>query len=238
MSIETALLVEQAYARLAACGEDEARVPATAHLILAIYGDFYRHLCEYPHLAQRAFETMVPHASIRISQERLGLYSRYIAQHGPRIRAAFSALATDLSVWDAVDRLYLAMIVDRYDADIAFSFAHSMRRNIGQGLWKPVAYSFPPPSKLRAYSMASVHRRLRVRERIDTELLCTALQTANFSVPFRDLQGDAEKILARVEQALGDMPEPVTVVALDVIDAGFFRDRSAFIVGRWLLANH
>jgi isocitrate dehydrogenase kinase/phosphatase len=238
MSLETALLVEQAYGRLAACVDDEARVPATAHLILAIYGDFYRHLCEYPHLAQRAFETMDPHASIRISQERLGLYSRYIAQHGPRIRAAFSALATDLSVWDAVDRLYLAMIVDRYDADIAFSFAHSMRRNIGQGLWKPVAYSFPPPSKLRAYSMASVHRRLRVRERIDTELLCTALQTANFSVPFRDLQGDAEKILARVEQALGDMPEPVTVVALDVIDAGFFRDRSAFIVGRWLLANH
>jgi isocitrate dehydrogenase kinase/phosphatase len=238
MSLETALLVEQAYGRLAACVDDEARVPATAHLILAIYGDFYRHLCEYPHLAQRAFETMDPHASIRISQERLGLYSRYIAQHGPRIRAAFSALATDLSVWDAVDRLYLAMIVDRYDADIAFSFAHSMRRNIGQGLWKPVAYSFPPPSKLRAYSMASVHRRLRVRERIDTELLCTALQTANFSVPFRDLQGDAEKILAKVERALGDMPEPVTVVALDVIDAGFFRDRSAFIVGRWLLANH
>ena len=65
MSIDTALLVEQAYARLAACVADGARVPATAQLILAIYGDFYRHLCEYPHLAQRAFETMDPHASIR-----------------------------------------------------------------------------------------------------------------------------------------------------------------------------
>jgi isocitrate dehydrogenase kinase/phosphatase len=237
MSSETALLVEQAYTRLAACVEDDDRVPATAQLILAIYVDFYRHLCEYPHFAQRAFETMDPHASIRISQERLGLYSRYIAEHGPKICAAFPALATDLSVWDALDRLFMAMIVDRYDADIAFSFAHSIRRNIGQGLWRPVAYSFPPPSKLRAYSMASVHRRLRVRERIDTELLCTALQTANFSVPFRDLQGDAEKILDRVESLLGEMPDAVPAVALDVIDAGFFRDRSAFIVGRWVLAN-
>ena len=238
MSIATAILVEQAYARLAGCVDDDARVQAAAQLILAVYGDFYHHLCEYPHLAQRAFETMDPHASIGISQERLGLYSRYIAEHGPRICAAFPALATDLGVWDALDRLFMAMIVDRYDADIAFSFAHSIRRNIGQGLWRPVAYSFPPPSKLRAYSMASVHRRLRVRERIDTELLCTALQTANFSVPFKDLQGDAEKILARVERLLGDMPNPVTAVALDVIDAGFFRDRSAFIVGRWVLANH
>jgi isocitrate dehydrogenase kinase/phosphatase len=237
MPIETAFLVEEAYARLAACVSDGARVQAASQLVLAVYGDFYRHLCEYPHLAQRAFETMDPHASIRISQERLGLYSHYIAEHGPRICAAFPALATDLGVWDALDRLFMAMIVDRYDADIAFSFAHSIRRNIGQGLWQPVAYSFPPPSKLRAYSMASVHRRLRVRERIETELLCTALQTANFSVPFRDLQGDAEKIQERVESALGAAPDSAPAVALDVIDAGFFRDRSAFIVGRWVLAN-
>jgi len=209
----------------------------TAALILTIYDDFYRQLCEYPHLAQRAFETMDPHASIRISQERLGLYSRYIAEHGPRILAAFPALAADLGVWDALDRLFMAMIVDRYDADIAFSFAHSIRRNIGRGLWRPVAYSFPPPSKLRAYSMASVHRRLPVLGRIDAELVSTALRIPNFSVPFRDLQGDAEKIRARVEHLLRDASNGSPALALDVIEAGFFRDRSAFIVGRWVLSG-
>ena len=237
MSIETESLVQEAYVRLAGCTDDAARAGVAARLILTIYDDFYSRLCEYPHLAQRAFEDMDPHASIRISRERLNLYSRYIAEHGPKILATLPALATDLAVWDALDRLFTAMIVDRYDADIAFSFAHSIRRNIGRGLWRPVAYSFPPPSKLRAYSMASVHRRLRVRGRIDTELLCTALQTPNFSVPFRDLQGDAQKILKRVEQVLCAAPNAAPVVALDVIDAGFFRDRSAFIVGRWLLAD-
>jgi isocitrate dehydrogenase kinase/phosphatase len=230
-------MVEEAYAQLAGCADPAARVGKTARLILTIYDDFYRQLCEYPHRAQRAFETMDPHASIRISQERLGLYSRYIAEHGPRIHAAFPALASDSSVWDALDRLFMAMIVDRYDADIAFSFVHSIRRNIGHGLWKPVAYSFPPPSKLRAYSMASVHRRLPVRGRIDTELLCAALRMPHFSVPFRDLQGDAEKILARVEQLLYGTPDAPPPFALDVIEAGFFRDRSAFIVGRWLLTG-
>jgi len=237
MSIETELPVEAGYTRLTACADRDSRIRATAALILTIYDDFYSQLCEYPHRAQRAFETMDPHASIRISQERLGLYSRYIAEHGPRILSAFPALAADPAVWDALDRLFMAMIVDRYDADIAFSFAHSIRRNIGRGLWRPVAYSFPPPSKLRAYSMASVHRRLRVTDRIDSELISTALRAPNFSVPFRDLPGDAEKIRERVEYLLRDAAQGSPALALDVVEAGFFRDRSAFIVGRWLLAN-
>jgi isocitrate dehydrogenase kinase/phosphatase len=237
VSVETELAVEEAYSRLAACTDRAARIGKTARLILTIYDDFYSQLCEYPHRAQRAFETMDPHASIRISRERLGLYSRYIAEHGPRILAAFPSLAADSGVWEALDRLFTAMIVDRYDADIAFSFAHSIRRNIGRGLWRPVAYSFPPPSKLRAYSMASVHRRLRVHGRVDTALLGTALRTPNFSVPFRDLQADAQKILERVEPLLDGSPNAASALALDVIDAGFFRDRSAFIVGRWILAD-
>jgi isocitrate dehydrogenase kinase/phosphatase len=236
MSIETELPVEAGYTRLTACADRDSRIRATAALILTIYDDFYSQLCEYPHRAQRAFETMDPHASIRISQERLGLYSRYIAEHGPRILAAFPALGADPAVWDALDRLFMAMIVDRYDADIAFSFAHSIRRNIGRGLWRPVAYSFPPPSKLRAYSMASVHRRLRVTGRIDTEIISTALRAPNFSVPFRDLPGDAYKIRERVENLLSAAPGS-PALALDVVEAGFFRDRSAFIVGRWVLAD-
>jgi isocitrate dehydrogenase kinase/phosphatase len=237
MSSETEASVKQAYSRLAGHIETSARISAAAQLILAIYDDFYRQLCEYPHRAQRAFEAMDPHSSIRISKERLGLYSRYIAEHGPKILAAFPALGADAAAWDALDRLFMAMIVDRYDADIAFSFAHSIRRNIGQGLWRPVAYSFPPPSKLRADSMASVHRRLRVNGRIDVELLCAALQVPNFAVPFKDLQGDARKILDRVGRVLGRSPNAVPALALEVIEAGFFRDRSAFVVGRWLLAD-
>ena len=205
---------------------------------MAIYDDFYRQLCEYPHRAQRAFEAMDPHASIRISKERLGLYSRYIAEHGPKILAAFPALGTDTSVWDALDRLFMAMIVDRYDADIAFSFAHSIRRNIGQGLWRR---RWPIPFRLPA-SCAQIrwHRCIGgcgCSGRIDVELLCAALQVPNFAVPFKDLRGDARKILDRVERVLGDPPDAVPALALDVIEAGFFRDRSAFVVGRWLLAD-
>jgi hypothetical protein len=163
--------VEAAYARLSACSAEEEGIAASAQLILAIFDDFYRELCEYPYRAKRAFELMDPHASIRISKERLGLYSRYIAEHGPRMLAAYPALAANAVLWEAIDRRLVAMIVDRYEADTAFSFAHSLRRNIGHGIWRPVAYSFPPPSKRRVDSMAHVHVRLPVQGRVDGELI-------------------------------------------------------------------
>ncbi|MEA3174202.1 MAG: isocitrate dehydrogenase kinase/phosphatase [Gammaproteobacteria bacterium] len=228
--------VEAAYSRLKLASVAD-RVAAAAQLILAIFDDFYSQLCEYPFRAKRAFETMDPRASVSISMERLGLYSRYIAEHGPRLRACFPALGTDAAVWDPLDRLFIAMIVDRYEADIAFSFAHSLRRNIGQGLWRPVAYSFPPPSKLRALSMASVHRRLPVAGAIGREIIVSALQVPGFSVPFRNLAGDAQKILERTEQILYIEAGSPVPIALDVVEAGFFRDRSAFVVGRWVFAD-
>jgi isocitrate dehydrogenase kinase/phosphatase len=237
ISEESKSAVELAYARLAAVHGDADRVMAAAALILTIFDDFYARFCEYSNRAKRAFESSDPHSSINISKERLGLYTRYIAEHGPRIGACFPALSAESVLWDELDRLFVAMIVDRYEADIAFSFAHSVRRNINHGLWKPVAYSFPPPSELRAQSMSSVHRRLPVQGRIDDALLSTALQVPNFSVPFRDLKGDVQRIRQRVEHLLSSRPGAAVPAALDVIEAGFFRDRSAFVVGRWVFAD-
>src|ERR1700677_369564 len=228
--------IERGYIRLLACCDDGTRVRAAAALILTVFDDFYSLLCEYPYRAKRAFELRDPHASVQISRERLGLYSRYIAEHGPRLVGAFPALASESSLWEPIDRLFVAMIVDRYEADTAFSFAHSLRRNICQEVWRPVAYSFPPPSKLRAFSMASVHRRLAVRGRVDAALITSFLSIPEFSVPWRSLDSDAQRIVEQVTPLLYET-QAAPPVALDVIEAGFFRDRRAFVVGRWVRAD-
>jgi isocitrate dehydrogenase kinase/phosphatase len=231
-------VLTKAYARLAACGNEDARVAATADLILAIFDQFYRQLCEYPYRAKRAFEAMDPHTSIRISRERLGLYSQYIAEHGPRILKAFPELSDNQRCWEKLDRVFVSMIAERYEADIAFIFAHSLRRNIDHGIWRPVAYSFPPPSKRRIDSMSAVHRRLPIQGRIDAVLLTSALKIPDFAVPFRDLPGDVERIRLRVEKLLYSADTGSALpMALDVVEAGFFRDRTAFVVARWVLTD-
>lgn len=239
--------VEDGYARLRACTGDADRVDAAARLILAVFDDFYRRICEYPYLAKSAFERMDAHAAIRVSRERLALYSREIALHGPRLLATYPALAKGAALWGRIDARFVEMIADRYEADIAFSFAHSMRRNICHEQWRPVAYSFPPPSKRRALSTASVFRRLPAAARIDAALVAEALKAPGFSVPWRDLAGDVGRILGRLAEIFEGGPDAAALgpaagpagqpVWLDVVQAGFFRDRTAFLVARWVMPN-
>ena len=54
-----------------------------------------------------------------------------------------------------------------------------------------------------------------------------------FSVPWRSLHGDAQRIVDQLETLLYDGAASPPV-ALDVVEAGFFRDRRAFVVGRWV----
>ena len=95
LSLDSESLVDRAYSRVAACADDSARIMAAAAAHPGIFDDFYCLLCEYPYRAKCAFETMDPHASIHISKERLGLYSRYIEEHGPQDRGGIPGAVDD-----------------------------------------------------------------------------------------------------------------------------------------------
>ena len=95
------------------------------------------------------------------AQERLGLYSRYIAEHGPKILAAFPGTRRE--------RLRLGRLGSTVHGDDRGPLRRRHRLQLrtldpAQHRPRPVAAGrlfFSAPSKLRADSMASVHRRLR-----------------------------------------------------------------------------
>ena len=225
--------VETLYSQLELAESTAPSLDIAARLVLAVFDDFYQALCEYPHRAQRAFENMDPQDSVGISHERLRLYSDFILAHGPRIKSAFPQLAEDAGLWDQFDQLFRVLIAARYEADIAFGFAHSIRRNIFHGVWKPVAYTFSRPVRNRYMSMAQAHQRFELGDGLSPSLFTTALQILRFKAPFRDLHGDAQAVSERCKQLLqsaeSDVGEPV---ALEILEGGFFRDITAFLVGR------
>ena len=204
-----------------------------ARLILSVFDDFYDELCTSPVRAQRAFERSDPHASIRLSRERLNLYSRYIDRSGPSIQRAYPELAEDASLWEHIDDLYRPLIAARYEADIAFAFCQSIRRNIFHAVWRPVQYSFPSSGIYRGLSSAMAHQRFPLQEGLHARLIISALHIPRFKAPYRDIHRDADAIEARMqdlhERGEINMDE---MVSLDVVEGAFFRDLTAFLVCR------
>ena len=218
------LYVELARERPAA----STRLDRGARLVLAIFDDFYAELCEGPRRAQRAFEVIDPRASVALSRERLNLWSDYVLAHGPRIREAFPPLAEDESLWERLDDHYRQLILARYEADIAFAFLQSIRRHVFRGIWRPVSYVFPRPVGNRARALASAHQRFELDGEITARVVVTVLHAFRFRAPFRDLHGDVGRVLARWrEVSSGGRP-----VSLEVLEGAFFRDLTAFVVGR------
>ena len=92
--------------------------------------------------AQRAFGQRDHRQSIGLSTLRLSLYSDSVDEFGRRLRIVFPVAAGEEKAWQAIERAYLPLIEQRYEADIAIAYYHSVRRKAYQGEWWPVDYSF------------------------------------------------------------------------------------------------
>lgn len=229
--------IEQAFGRLRESMDQDARTEAAAHVVLAIFDEFYRELVAYPERAREAFETRDPYESICLSRERLGLYSTMVAAWAPRLRDAWPELGNSGALWDEIEAYVLPLIESRYEADIAYSFMMSIKRNIFRGLWEPVEYRFSPPSEHRARSLDRAYRRFLFEGGPDVEIMREVLRVVGLRAPFRDEEGDARRIVERLDALRASGGDGGEAVALDVIEGGFFRDLNAFVVGRRMLAD-
>jgi len=207
--------VDSLFDQLAGCNDTSTKSAITCDLIIAIFDLFYAELCQYPHLAQSAFEKRDPVSSIEISK-----------------------LSKLEELWDDVEKQYRFKIENRYEADIAFSFAHSIARRIYQGEWKPVAYSFSSASESRTNALASAYTTIQIDKDISEDQVVSILCVANLKIEFADIRADARKIVSRVADisAMGEY-EDVPLVQIDVLNGGFYRDLGAFIVGRVVKAS-
>jgi len=125
------------------------------------------------------------------------------------------------------------LIENLYEADIAIAYFHSVRRRVYQGEWWPVEYSFGKLDTEEAFS----ERTLRVfpgGPALSVSTVIDILGIPGFSLPYRDLSGDAAAIAQRFNDTLAAQ-QADGFRSVEMINAGFFRNRGAYLVGRAVL---
>ena len=216
---------------IAAAASIDERTNLAARWILAEFDAYYVESRNIPNLAKAAFERLDPASSLDLSLRRLSVYSVSVHALARRLRDALLPAADDESFWERIEARYLTLIEGRYESDLAFAYIHSARRMMYEGMWKPVEYAFLHHREPASERSAAA----RVDFPVDPganlpALVDRILDVPGLERPWRDREGDVRKVAARLRTIFGR--NACRPAEIQMTDAGFFRNRGAYIVGQ------
>ena len=136
-------------------------------------------------------------------------------------------------LWRDIEAVYRATVVGRYEADLALAYLHSVQRRVHHGEWKPVEYAFGGSQRIVPPHEA-VYARFDCSWPVESLVIQRALQVAELDVAFYDPAGDANLVAQRLNELLGGRAG-ADLKAIEMIRAGFFRNRGAYLMGRLIL---
>ena len=169
--------------------------------------------------------------SLDLSRRRLSVYSVSALALARRLREALPSVAEDETFWKQIEARYLTSIEGRYESDLAFAYIHSARRMTYEGRWKPVEYAFLHHREPESERSAGVRIDFPIAPGSDlAALVDRILDVPRFERPWRDREGDVRRVVERLGSIFrGGTGRPVEI---QMTDAGFFRNRGAYVVGR------
>ena len=217
--------------RIVAVRSIEERTDLAAHWILSEFDAYYVESRSIPNFAKAAFEQRDPATSLDLSLRRLSVYSISVHALARRLRESLPSAAEDETFWERIEARYLTLIEGRYESDLAFAYIHSARRMMYEGMWNPVEYTFLHHREPAAERSAAVRIDFPITPDLDlATLVDRILDVPSFEQPWRNRNGDVRAVAERLQTIFrSDERQPVEI---QMTDAGFFRNRGAYIVGR------
>ena len=235
-TLRTAQIVNAGMAELLAVPSDAEKAETLARIVLGAFDDYYVRSRKIPWLAKRAFETRDWPGAIELSQERLAIFSVSIDKIVPILTRALGGAGTGKGTgdgkgdgggfWDAVEARYRALAARRYEADLALAYLASVRRRVHEDVWDPAGHRARAPAPGRPDFL----RDFEAPGRMTARLAEAILKVPAIEAPFRDLASDAERVAARINAEL-EIGAGRALIRVEVVEAGFYRNRGAYIVG-------
>ena len=219
---------------LSRAADDEKRIARSAAWVQEEFDAYYRDARAIPDLAKAAFEERDYASSVALSHRRLDAYRLSVNDFGPRLRRAWSALSKDERLWSAIEARYLPLIEASYEADLALAYMHSVRRQVYRGEWQPVDYVFRERSAEAAFQVDRIFEEFPLHPHDWPASVAPILDLPRFRTPWRDRHEDAALIARRLAVDLAGAETPERI---EMINAGLFRNRGAYLVGRICLSG-
>ncbi|MCH7880102.1 MAG: bifunctional isocitrate dehydrogenase kinase/phosphatase [Proteobacteria bacterium] len=217
---------------------ESRRIQAVSTWLYEEYRLFYREFLMILNLAKLAFEKRDFASSVRVSARRLSLYSASIIDVSERLKQAYPEIHIDIDQWEEVELHYRQLIKGEYAEDIGRAYLHSLRRKIYQGEWRTADYSFFKLISASDEFLSKLIVCFEVDGHLSEETVLEILKIPDFTPSFANIQDDAHRIAQRVAENIARTSRRANrLIRVEIINAGFYRNRGAYLVGRLIFDN-
>jgi isocitrate dehydrogenase kinase/phosphatase len=209
------------------------RVAAAAEAIHTAHERWIRGFEEITRRAHQRFEQRDWRGAQADATARLALYRIHLDGAVADVRDILEDAVLERTLWAAVKARHFEGLAGRSGAEVAQTFFNSVTRRIFSTVGADPAIEYLDPSTPPGAAVDADLVERHVAPFMDAAVARRMLQAYRWSVPYAQLDRDAEQVAAIVRDRLAESAGtgPVTI---DMLRPVFFRNKGAYLVGRVL----
>jgi isocitrate dehydrogenase kinase/phosphatase len=214
--------------------------PLAYEIAKAMMDGFNRHYRLFRTESARAkhrFETADWHGQQRAQRERIEFYDLRVLECSNRQEREFKAGEQPMEVWQQIKLLYIGLLVDHHQPELAETFFNSVTTKILHRSYFQNDFIFVRPAVSTEYiqnSEADARPTYRAYYPTRETMQATALrivQDFDLRLGFEDLERDTALVAQVMREQLGDFALRANF-QVQVLTGLFFRNKGCYIVGK------
>ncbi|MDH5338881.1 MAG: bifunctional isocitrate dehydrogenase kinase/phosphatase [Rubrivivax sp.] len=208
-----------------------------ASALLEGFDRHYRLFSETNRAAKQRFERADWHGQQQAMRERIEFYDRRVREAKNRLQTEFAADELPMEVWQQVKLLYIGLLVDHRQPELAETFFNSVTTKILHRSYFHNDFIFVRPAISTSYieldeSPGSTTYRVYYPTLANwRETWVQLVRDFDLQLPFEDLERDAGDLVAELQRRLGPI-QPRANFQIQVLSNLFFRNKGAYAVGK------
>ncbi|HSC64383.1 MAG TPA: bifunctional isocitrate dehydrogenase kinase/phosphatase [Caldimonas sp.] len=207
-----------------------------ARALLDGFDRHYRLFSETNREAKRRFEQADWHAQRQAMRERIEFYDRRVEETRSRLQAELAADALPLEVWQQAKLLYIGLLIDHRQPELAETFFNSVTTKILHRSYFHNDFIFVRPAISTSYieldeAPGSTYRVYYPVLEAWRETWVQVVRDFGLQREFEDLERDADDVASELESRLGSF-QPRANFQIQVLSNLFFRNKGAYVVGK------
>lgn len=190
--------------------------------------------------AKVRFEKRLWKSSFDYSVIRARLFNRYVEISLNGLKKQYGARLDESGFWVELKKNFNWLVIDGYDADLAFTFFYAVRRKyfekkLTRFRFADEAFIVERKKRPKGYVYSVVAKK---EEESVAEVIQRMLLLKKFDVPFQNLERSVELVAERVRQYLIEETGSPYFQSIRVMDPVFYRNKAAYIISKVIVGKN